>query len=797
MIAKVAVDTKTSAVDRIFEYEIPENLESRAVAGVRCALPFGGGNKKRVGFILSVSESSEYKGKLKKIVDILDEKPLISRQRLVEAFRIKNRYFSSFMEAIRLYLPVGVKTDIDEVYFPCDDVDVSSLSQNDKIIYGKISEKGKLKYEALKTEFGSNVRNALKRMEEEGIIKSEFNWRDRENTKYITVYSLSDKNINTDSLRKNAASQRRVIDVLKSAKYFTMPDLCLFAGCSVASVKSLEKKGIVLKKQIERKRNHLSHAEGNETYVTLTKEQENAVKTILGEGDKPYLLRGVTGSGKTTVYIEVIKKVLSEGKSAILLVPEISLTHQLVGKFIENFGDKVALLHSKLTDGERFDEWMRISSEENMVVIGARSAVFAPCDNIGVIILDEEHEDTYKSESGVRYDTREVALIRAKSSGAKVIFASATPKVEDYYRAKEGIYTLCEMHERYNGANMPESIIVDMRQELKSGNRSPISSVLHNEICKNLSNEEQTILFLNKRGYSSFLSCRDCGFVKSCPNCSISLTYHSYGEYLMCHYCGHRESMIYECPQCGSSNIKGFGTGVQKIEEKIEEEFGGATLLRMDVDTTAERDAHEKILDSFRNDNIDILLGTQMVAKGLDFENVTLVGVLAADQILNIGDFRAGERTFDLITQVLGRSGRGERRGRAVIQTYMPENSTIGYASKHDYQGFYEEEISVRKLLHYPPFCDIINVLVFGDKEEEVKKRIMALYSVFNKMLESEKGIYLYSPVPCLVDKIKNKYRWHFWFKCPSCDTLSKKIRKILDDYGKTDVIVEINPNSI
>ncbi len=798
MIAKVAVDTKTSIVDRIFEYIIPPRLEKKAQAGVRCSVPFGNGDKRRIGFILSVSENSEYKiEKLKEICDVLDSEPLLSRQRMVEAFRIKNRYFCSFMEAIRLFLPVGAKTDIDEVYEVLEDSN-DFPNQMCRKIYEKIKESGKIKYEVLKENFGGNIRTHLKELERAGVINAEFKWHDKEEIKFSAVYFLEKKDVDLSKIPKNAAAQRRAIKVLNETEYLSMPDLCMFAGCSSQTVKCLMNKGIVGKKILEKKRAPYEVSCEKSNMDTLSKKQkEIADKIISGNAEKPYLLRGVTGSGKTQIYINVIENVLKSGKTALLLVPEISLTHQMVGRFIKVFGERVALMHSKLSDGERFDEWMTIKRGEASVIIGARSAIFAPSDNIGIIIVDEEHEDTYKSESGVRYDAREVAILRAKSTGAKVLFASATPRISDYYKGKQGIYNLLEITERFNGASLPVSIIADMREELKAGNRSPISSILREELLKNLSKDEQTILFLNRRGYSTFISCRDCGEAIGCPSCNISLTYHSFGESLMCHYCGHKESLPTVCPVCGSKNIKGFGTGTQKIEEKIEEEFGGATVLRMDVDTTGKKGAHEKILDSFRHDGVDILLGTQMVAKGLDFENVTLVGVLAADQLLNMGDYRAAEKTFDLITQVSGRGGRGEKKGRTVIQTYSPDNWAIKYASKHDYTGFYEDEIKMRKILNYPPFCDIINIVVFGDEQAWVRDKTTELYKKFESELSDFLGICFYSPVPCMVDKIKNKYRWHFWFKCRYDDKISDKIRNILEKENNPSIITEINPNYI
>lgn len=477
-----------------------------------------------------------------------------------------------------------------------------------------------------------------------------------------------------------------------------------------------------------------------------------------------------------------------------MLVPEIALTHQMVGRFLSRFGTKTAVLHSGLSIGERHDEWLRLERGEARVAVGARSAIFAPCQNLGLIIVDEEHEDTYKSETGVRYHAREVAMCRAKTEGAKVLFASATPSVESYFRAKSGIYTLLEMNHRYNDAPLPKTVILDMRQELEKGSTDPISLALRAEIEKNIRAGEQSILFLNRRGYSTFVSCRACGYVENCPNCSISLTYHSFSETLNCHYCGYRRKVSKTCPDCGSTHIAGHGTGTQKIEAFTEAEFPEAKIIRMDVDTTQKKESHEKILRRFRDENIDILLGTQMIAKGLDFPNVTLVGVLNADQMLNMGDYRAAERTFSLITQVIGRAGRGEKEGRALIQTHAPESPVLLHAARQDYKAFYDEEIILRKALNYPPFCDIINIIVSGSLEPEVRKSAEALYNRVSDALGSD--VQLFRAAPCGINKIKNIYRWHIWMKCRLTKEIAAKIQEAIAAEKKLSVIADVNPTS-
>ncbi|MBO4898214.1 MAG: primosomal protein N' [Clostridia bacterium] len=802
MIAKVAVDTKTTFADRIFDYNVPEYLLSRAKAGARCEVPFGGGNRRYMGFILSLSDGDGEGKKLKDIIGIIDDEPFLDRTKLLEAYWIKNRYFCTFADAIKLFMPAGLKTSVSERIGLVSDKCTDSLKLNpeERRILEYLSENGESLYDKMAGFFGKSIRSSVKNLEKNGLVYLNYN-RDTGADKYVTVVSLADKNFDADSLKKTASAQRRVIKVLSECDFLSIPDICMFAGCSANTITALHKKGILIKEKIEvlrTPRAGLSKTESDK--VKLTGEQKSVLDVIEKSREslkKPVLLRGVTGSGKTEVYLRAIESVLKENKSAIVLVPEISLTYQMMSRFLSRFGHSVALLHSSLSDGERYDEWKRIKSGAARVVLGARSAVFAPCKNLGIIIIDEEHEDTYKAERGAAYDAREVARMRAVHEKALLVLSSATPSVEDYYRAKSGEFTLCEMNKRYNGVSLPKTYIADMREELRSGNRSPFSEILKDEILNNLSNGEQTILLLNRRGYSTFVSCRSCGHVEVCPHCNISLTYHSHGSFLMCHYCGYKKNVPEKCPECEKGTLRGFGTGTQKIEEKLFEEFPAAGVIRMDVDTTAKKDAREKILDSFENDNLDILLGTQMISKGLDFKNVSLVGVLAADQALNMGDYRAAERTFDLITQVCGRSGRGDKRGRAVIQTYQPENKVIELASRHDYLGFYEEEIVLRRALCYPPFCNIIDITVTGSSEEKVKNTAVSMQNEVSLKFKDFDGISIYRAAPCFIDKIENKYRWHFWLKCH----LNKEIHDILEEImlkaKGVGVSARLNPNTI
>ena len=520
---------------------------------------------------------------------------------------------------------------------------------------------------------------------------------------------------------------------------------------------------------------------------------------------KGIVLRGITGSGKTEIFLQVIEYVISIGKQAIVLVPEISLTPQMVERFVGRFGSKIAILHSGLSLGERYDEWEKINNSQVNVVVGARSAIFAPFKNLGIIIVDEEHENSYKSELSPKYHAREVAEYRARKEKAVLILSSATPSLESCYRAKTGNFLLAEMDKRCNNKQLPKTIIVDMRKELAAGNRSIFSRELKNEIDKNIQNGQQTILFMNRRGFSTFVSCRNCGYVAKCPHCSISLTYHLNNNKLNCHYCGYSVNNLTVCPECNSTYIRYFGIGTQKVEAEIRNTFPGASVIRMDMDTTGTKHSHQKILDTFEQKKIDILIGTQMVSKGLDYPNVTLVGVLAADTSLNHDDFRSSERTFQLITQVCGRAGRGSIEGRAIIQTYQPDNYAIQLAKKHDYKTFYSEEIQLREKLIYPPFCNIAMFMAMGENEKEVINVMKNTIRLLKQRIK-EKGLVKHiigflGPTVSPIKRIKNKFRWRFFMKFNDCEDIRRIMCDLLKEYyvnnNSVTLTVDINPTNM
>ncbi len=609
--------------------------------------------------------------------------------------------------------------------------------------------------------------------------------------KYVSLLDIADfSKIKSDKhkkivefLKDNGSSQKAVLkDIL---------------DVSDAILKTLEKNKIIEIRDVEVSRNPFWNKKiDKKEKPVLTEEQEQVVKSIDIEEYSKNLIYGVTGSGKTEVYLRLIEKVLNAGKNAIVLVPEISLTPQITDRFLARFGDVVAILHSGLSLGERYDEWQKIKSNNCRIVIGARSAIFAPLENIGIIIIDEEHDSSYKSETPPKYDAKEVANYIALCENVPLVLGSATPDIRTYYSALNGDINLLKLENRISKFGLPNIEIVDMREELASGNRTVFSRKLYYSMKEAIKNKEQIMLFLNRRGYSTFIMCRDCGYVVKCEDCDVSMTYHMDLNKLICHYCGKTKDVVNICPECGSKNIRYFGNGTQKIEQEIKKYFPEASVIRMDVDTTRIKGGHEKILNKFKNEKIDILLGTQMIAKGHDFSNVTLVGILAADSALNIGDYRANERTFQLLTQMAGRAGRGEKKGTAIIQTYMPDEFSINAAKEQNYTKFYNLEINVREKLNYPPFCDIIVSIISGADEELVKKEASKLFDILHTKFNA------FLPVPAPISKINNEYRWRILIKENLDSDKLKDFHSLVSEFYKVKsndvkVSVDVNPNNM
>lgn len=724
MIAEVIVSSSSSELNRTFDYNVPDNLNVEI--GMRVLVPFARRKQYEIGYVIGLKSFSEYK--CKDIVRVVDN--VFDEKRLKLANFISDRYFCNLSDSIKLLVPPGTSSNVD------------------------------------------NVKSKTER--------------------WIRL-----KTFDIDFSKIKSEKQIRVINFLQDNIEAPAIEVMEFADVTRDVFVSLEKKGIIEFFNVEVMRNPFlnKNIEKSEK-LKLTNEQSQVLENIDIEKFEKYLLYGVTGSGKTEVYLQLIEKVLNSGKNALVLVPEISLTPQITDRFISRFGNVVAILHSKLSIGERYDEWKKINDGKARIVIGVRSAIFAPLKNIGVIIIDEEHDASYKSEMSPKYDTKEVAEFLAKLFNAPLVLGSATPDVKTYYNAQNGKIKLLELKKRIADFGMPDVNVVDMRDELATGNRTIFSRKLYEEINKNLANKEQIMLFLNRRGYSTFINCRDCGYVVKCDKCDISMTYHLTEGRLICHYCGRTIEPPMLCPECGSKNIKYFGSGTQKVEQEIKKYFPKASVLRMDVDTTRTKNAHEKILNEFKEKKVDILLGTQMITKGHDFENVTLVGILAADSSLNISDYRASERTFQLLTQTSGRAGRGTKKGRAIIQTYMPDEFSVITAQKQNYQDFYNTEINIREKLNYPPFCDIIVSVFSGKDESSTKSDADLFYDIFSKHFK------VFMPMPAPISRINGCYRWRTIIKDVATEENRKIIKNCLDEFYKKHnseikLNFDINPNNM
>lgn len=810
MIARVIVDQRSKMVDRPFDYLVPPELEDKIHIGSRVIVPFSAGNKEIEGFCVGIGKAGEA-AKLKSVIKIANDAEAFDEGMLDLIEWMHRKYLAPYLDIIHTIAPSGTAVKSKE-WVILNDFVTDEKSHVRQLIVNILNDNGGLmETDMLCDMCGMDVRNRIRDMVKDGILRKSYRQSVKVKEKNVKCIKLAvtneeAKKLYTNLLRK-APVQARIIETLIHNGYAACTDVINIYGGNYGAVRALEQKGIIEQFEMAEIRNPYGdrHFDRSEK-MDPTPEQKTAIDTInqsLSTDGGIYLLHGVTGSGKTEVFMQVIDYTVSMGKGAIMLVPEISLTPQMVKRFMSRFGQRVAIIHSGLSLGERYDQWTRIANGEADIVIGARSAVFAPVKNLGIIIIDEEHSDTYKSEMSPRYHAREVAVFRSKICGGTVVMASATPSVESYYYAKQGKYHLLEMNTRYNNNKMPDINIVDMRNELSRGNRSMISGRLYNEISSNLARGEQTILFINRRGFSSFVSCRSCGYVPKCPHCNISLTYHKYNDKLKCHYCGYEIPNYNVCPVCTSKYIRYFGSGTQKIEDEIKKMFPAASVIRMDMDTTGKKQSHEKILNKFEKDKIDILIGTQMVSKGLDFENVTLVGVITADTMLNINDFRSNERTFAMLEQVSGRAGRGRKEGRAIIQTYTPEHRSVSLVKSHSYNEFYEHEIAERKLLWYPPFCKIISVLFQGTVENTVSQGARYFLDSLDNMDTANQKIQVLGPIPSYVSKIKNKYRWQILFKCEDDLSLGDMLlnaemcfRKN-KNFKNVSVVIDKSPNMI
>ena len=775
-IAKVAVAKAVYAIDRPYDYLVPAGLEDHVVPGMRVLVPFAAGNRGSDGLVLSVSEAPSAGQPLKSIQAALDEEPVLDEKAVQLALWMRERYFCTVYDCVKAMLPAGlyfslrdcvaIKPGVDRARAYAAAGDAPAAVQLLDLLW---SWGGKGDMEQIRLAFGTRDPNpAIRRLTEAGaaVVETAAQRAVGDKTEKLAVLAVpvEDAMAMVAPRRKTAPLRYAVTELLCALGAASAKDLCYFTGASPQTLKSLEKSGILtLEMQEVLRRTPLEDVEPALPPV-LNGEQQAAFEGLDAlarqEGPAAALLYGVTGSGKTQVYIRLIQETLDRGRTALVLVPEIVLTPQLLRSFAAHFGSQVAVLHSSLRAGERYDEWKRARRGEAQVVIGTRSAVFAPLKDLGLIILDEEQEGSYKSENVPRYHARDVAKYRCVQNNALLVLGSATPSVETMYQAREGQIGLFRLKNRYNQRALPQVLIADLKEELRQGNAGSISSVLHQELAETLKREEQAILFLNRRGASRMVLCGECGQAPECPRCSVKLTYHSVNSRLMCHHCGYSQKLPPACPSCGGL-LSFVGTGTQRVQEELRDQFPWAEVLRMDTDTVSAAHPHEELLERFRRERIPILVGTQMVAKGLDFENVTLVGAVAPDLSLYVDDFRAAERTFSLLTQVVGRAGRGEKQGRAVIQTFTPDNDVIRCAARQDYDCFYEQEIELRRLRLDPPFAQHVVVTASGLEEGAVLRGCTRLRQALEAELPSLPGPWqLLGPAPAAIAKVNNRYRY-------------------------------------
>lgn len=808
--ALVAVEGLVYHFDAPYTYEIPPRFFSLAVPGCRVMVPFGNGNRKKQGLILSVEalDDSENSIKLKSISSVLDEKPLFTDEMLKLVFWLKENAFCTLFEAAKAMLPAGIGLNY-VISYMADSVDekkVGRFSEEEKAVYEYLKNgSAYVKRDKILKDLGISADSqVLERLVKQGVLFTNVDAKRKTGDLTVKNVRLSIAPNDAENILKNLTpKQKSVTRLLIDIGGASVKEVCYFTGVTPAVISALEKKGIVelFDSEIYRKPKYNIN-NSVRTSPVLTDDQNEAYKTLLEKYKSPEgaaaLLYGVTGSGKTQVFLKLIEDVVNDGKGVIVMVPEIALTPQTLGIFYSHFGDKVAVFHSALSAGERIDEWKRVKNGEAKIAIGTRSAVFAPFPNLGLIVMDEEQEHTYKSEMSPRYHARDVARFRCAYNKALLVLASATPSIETYTNAVNGRYTLVKLTKRYGKAVLPEVITVDT-----SGNQGVISNELYNALEECLENKQQAILLMNRRGFNTFASCGACKTVLSCPNCSISLTYHSANKRLMCHYCGYSQSHTDTCPECGEKAVTYAGFGTQRIEDELENIFPSAKILRMDADTTMARYSYQNKLTAFANGEYDIMLGTQMVAKGLDFPKVTLVGIISIDQQLYNDDFRSSERAFDLLTQVIGRSGRGDYAGKAYIQTVLPDNDIIELSASQDYESFYKTENIIRKSMVYPPYCDICSVTFLS---EQYNKSLGGANMFFQMLKEAvtvgytDVKINVLGPIQPRVNKISNKYRHVLTIKCKNNKRFREMMAKLLSEYmrktqsGGATAVVDINP---
>ena len=773
-IASVAIENTVYHFDKPFSYLVPEG-DAALCPGMRVLVPFGRGNRLRQGMVLSLREEDSPEENLKEIASVPDKEPVMNEELLRLAEFMKSRCFCTYYDAIRAILPAGINYQLSFEYSVSENLGDAVFDLPDeqrRVISYILSKNNKTEQQKLLSEFGLTDTRLLDEMCSKGILEKTDSVSRRLGDKTVKMVRLSEDAEEIASDAKLSEKQQSVLDTLCSVGAASVKELCYYTGVTASVVDALVKKNIAVYFDDEVFRIPKT-AVTQKKEITLTDEQNKALTELndLLHSDKPEvsLLYGVTGSGKTSVFFKLIENAAADGKDVIVMVPEIALTPQLISLFKAHFDDKVAVFHSALSLGERLDEYKRVQKGLAKIAVGTRSAVFAPFQNLGLIIMDEEQEHTYKSEGKPRFHARELAKFRCSYHNCLLLLSSATPSVETFYNAQKGVYHMQTLSHRFGEATLPEVVVVDMNEELQRGNSTELSSQLLEALEENLSNGRQSILLLNRRGYNTFVTCKSCKETITCPNCSISMTYHNANNRLMCHYCGYSMDYVSECPSCHSHNLRFVGAGTQKAETDLAEIFPDARILRMDTDATMTRSSHEKKLSAFANGEYDILVGTQMVAKGLDFPNVTLVGVLNADRMLYLDDYRSFENTFSLLTQVVGRSGRGKEKGRAMIQTFTPENPIIELAARQDYLSFYNTEIEIRRGMLYPPFVTMCLVGFVSDnarKSQDASVEFMKEMTALLKERYADIPLRILGPAPASVFKVAGKYRYKLILKC-------------------------------
>ena len=773
---------KTAAsFDSLFSYIVPPYFISSVHEGMRVLVPFGRGDKKRTGIIFSLSEK-EYSGRLKEIYSAADDGIFLDSEMLNLAKWLKETTFCTYYDAVKTMLPAGLGLILEEKYSVSENYDAEKLTESEKQLLDRIILTGENTFRL------PEERKTAEILAEKGVlIKGE---RVKRKVGDLTERIVTPTGADSSGLRLSP-KQKKVLETLDEVGTASLKELCYLCAVTESVVKKLADKGLAEISEVESSRAVSKDAVTTASlsdivFSDLQQRTFDGIKELMDSGKpKCALLHGVTGSGKTSVFIKLIEYARDTGKTAVLLVPEISLTPQTVGKFQSLFGNTVAIIHSGLSLGQRADEYKRIHRGDAKIVIGTRSAVFAPLKNIGIIVIDEEGEHTYKSEMAPRYHARDVAKQRCFHHNALLLLASATPSFDSYTAALNGRYSLFTMSERYSNAVLPDVKMIDMRVEAENGNRGNFSEELLCELKYNLDRGEQSMLLLNRRGYHTYANCINCGAVIECPNCGIPLTYHKINDSMLCHFCGYRKPMAHRCEKCGSNYIYQSGTGTQRIEDEIKEFFPNARVLRMDADTTMSKFSYEKRFNEFRNNEYDIMVGTQMIAKGLDFENVTLVGVLLIDRSLYAGDYLGYEKTFSLVTQVVGRSGRGKKKGRAYIQTYTPDHYVLELAAQQNYEEFYSQEIEIRKSLIFPPFCDICLIGFSSFDENAVKKASEKFFFMLKTAAQKNHDVPVIQLGPTMSGRINGSYRAKIVIKCRNDKKFRDILRKIMSDAYK------------